>query len=104
MKQCIIFLLCTNIFLNETRIQLLCILYPNITVAPLVYINPKEKKRTAILVGITAWVSACGYAEWPDVYGRVSHVTEWITENTGQNKIKINFQTNKDFNLFFLFK
>ena len=85
-------------------IQLLYILYQNISVAPLVYINPEEKKRTAILVGITSWVAACGYAEWPDVYGRVSHVTEWITKNTGQNKMKIYFQTNKDFDFFFLFR
>ena len=81
--------------LRETMIQLLYILYTNISVAPLVYINPKEKKRTAILVGITAWVAACGYAEWPDVYGRVSHVTDWITEKTGQSKMELNFQTNK---------
>ena len=78
--------------------------YARYFVAPLVYINPEEKKRTAILIGITSQVAACGYAEWPDVYARVSHVTEWITKNTGQNKMKIYFQTNKDFDFFFLFR
>ena len=65
------------------------------SVAPLVYIKSKGKKRTAILIGITSWVAACGYAEWPDVYGRVSHVTDWITEKTGQSKMEISLQTNK---------
>ena len=69
-------------------------------VAPLVYINPEAKKRTAILVGINSWAAACGYAEWPDVFGRVSHVVDWVTEKTGQNKMEISFQINKDFNLF----
>ena len=78
--------------------------YAKYFVAPLVYINPEEKDRTAILVGITSWAGACGYAEWPDVFGRVSHITDWITEKTGQNTMEINFQTNKDFNLFFSFK
>ena len=73
-------------------------------VASLVYINPEEKERTAILVGITSWSGACGYAEWPNVFGRVSHVTDWITAKTGQNTMEINFQINKDINLFFPFK
>ena len=50
------------------------------------YINPEQKKRTAILIGITSWAAACGYAEWPDVYGRVSSVLDWITEKTGSKK------------------
>ena len=68
--------------------------YDKYFVAPLVYINPEAKKRTAILVGVNSWAAACGYAEWPDVFGRVSHVTDWITEKTGQTKIAISFQTN----------
>ena len=51
--------------------------------APLVYINTEKEKRIAILIGITSWAAACGYAEWPDVYGRVSHVADWIKEKTG---------------------
>ena len=50
------------------------------------YINPEQKKRTAILIGITSWAAACGYAEWPDVYGRVSSMLDWITEKTGSKK------------------
>ena len=69
--------------------------YDKYFVAPLVYINPETKKRTAILVGVNSWAAACGYAEWPDVFGRVSHVTDWITEKTGQSKMEISLQTNK---------
>ena len=55
------------------------------------YINPEEEKRIGILIGVTSWAAACGRAEWPDVYGRVSRVADWIKEKTGRLKLKEKF-------------
>ena len=32
----------------------------------------------ATIFGVTSWSLACGYAEYPDVFGRVSKVRDWI--------------------------
>ena len=37
------------------------------------------------LIGVSSWVSACGYVEYPDVYGRITHVLNWIQGITGNN-------------------
>ena len=36
------------------------------------------------LIGITSWVTACGYVDYPEVYGRVSRVVNWIQSITGK--------------------
>jgi secreted trypsin-like serine protease len=37
------------------------------------------------LIGIVSWMGACGYAEYPDVYGRVAYnpILNWIEARTG---------------------
>ena len=36
------------------------------------------------VLGIASWVSACGYVEYPDVYGRVTRALNWIQSITGK--------------------
>ena len=55
-----------------------------IILGPLVYIDPNTDVRTATLIGIVSWSGACGYPEYPDVYGRVTKIVEWITKETGK--------------------
>ena len=43
---------------------------------------------TATLIGIVSWGAGCGYAEYPDIYGRVTHVLNWIELNTGKRNTK----------------
>ena len=43
---------------------------------------------TATLIGIVSWGAGCGYAEHPDIYGRVTHVLNWIELNTGKRNTK----------------
>ena len=43
---------------------------------------------TATLIGIVSWGAGCGYAEYPDIYGRVTHVLNWIELNTGKRTQK----------------
>ena len=50
-------------------------------IAPLVYVTDE---KIATLVGISSWGAACGTPEWPDVYGRVADVLDWITDVTGK--------------------
>lgn len=33
-----------------------------------------------ILIGVTSWNGACGYASDPDVFGRVLDVVDWIKQ------------------------
>ena len=42
-------------------------------------------EKIATLIGITSWGAACGYAEYPDVFARVTHVLDWINEETGNH-------------------
>ena len=52
---------------------------------PVVYIDPNNNpSRIATLIGIISWNGACGYAEWPDVHGRVTKILEWIKSFTGK--------------------
>ena len=46
------------------------------------------EERVAVLIGITSWSAACGYAEWPDVYGRVNNreILDWIEKITDGEK------------------
>ena len=37
----------------------------------------------ATLIGIVSWGGACGFAEYPDVYAKVSLVLDWIHKETG---------------------
>ncbi|TDG43825.1 hypothetical protein AWZ03_009736 [Drosophila navojoa] len=36
-----------------------------------------------VLVGVVSWGSLCALPNYPTVYGRVSHVREWIREHSG---------------------
>ena len=45
------------------------------------------------VIGITSWITSCGYVEYPEVYGRVSHVVNWIQSITGN--ILRSYETNK---------
>ena len=36
------------------------------------------------VVGITSWITSCGYVDYPEVYGRVSRVVNWIQSITGK--------------------
>ena len=64
------------------RIIFSCLIFLNF-LAGLVYVEHPSKDNIAILIGISSWVAASGYPEWPNVYGRVSRVNSWITEITG---------------------
>ena len=58
-----------------------------ITKAGLVWTDPDPKKnpeKVATLIGILSWLGACGYAKYPDVFGRVTHVLDWIESKTGE--------------------
>ena len=37
-----------------------------------------KSQRIATVVGIVSWGDACGYAEYPDVLGRVTTVLDWV--------------------------
>ena len=37
----------------------------------------------ATLIGISSWGAACGFAEYPDVYAKVSLALDWINKETG---------------------
>lgn len=41
--------------------------------------------KTQTLIGIASWAAAYGYSEYPEIYGRVSSVLNWIQEKTGTN-------------------
>ena len=51
----------------------------------MVWTDPDLKsnpKKLATLIGISSFGGACGYSEYPDVFGRVTHVLDWITSKT----------------------
>ena len=51
---------------------------------PLVHIEPKgDSDGIATLIGVVSWGAACGYAQYPDVYAKVSLVLDWIHSETG---------------------
>ena len=53
---------------------------------PFCYHYSKESVRChymPTIIGIASWVGACGYAEYPDVFGRVTSVLDWIKAKTG---------------------
>ena len=56
--------------------------------APLVILNKESEPMTATLIGIVSWGAGCGYVEHPDIYGRVTHVLNWIELNTGNRNTK----------------
>ena len=58
-------------------------IYFVIVVAGLVSFSSENDESIATLVGITSWGAACGYAEYPGVYGRVTAVLDWIEKETG---------------------
>jgi hypothetical protein len=60
-------------------------LFIYIIIAPLVYVDPNDKDRTATVFGIVSWNGACAYDEWPDVYARVDDtgILSWIEKITG---------------------
>ena len=38
------------------------------------------------LIGIASWVGACGYVEYPNIFGKVTHVLDWIKRKTSKHK------------------
>ena len=32
----------------------------------------------ATIIGVTSWGAACGYADYPDIMGRVTKALDWI--------------------------
>ena len=52
--------------------------YWYIIAAGLVFYDNDHGEVLATLVGIHSWSGACGYAEYPGVFGRVTVALEWI--------------------------
>ena len=50
--------------------------------AGLVYIDPNDPRKIPTLLGIVSFTGACGYAEYPDVFGRVTTILDWIESKT----------------------
>ena len=50
--------------------------------AGLVYIDPNDPRKIPTLLGIVSFTGACGYAEYPDVFGRVTKILDWIESKT----------------------
>ena len=48
----------------------------------LVYIDPNDPRKIPTLLGIVSFSGACGYAEYPDVFGRVTKILDWIESKT----------------------
>lgn len=36
------------------------------------------------LLGISSWIGACGYVEYPQIFGKVTHVLDWIKRKTSK--------------------
>ena len=51
-------------------------------IAGLVYIDPNDPRKIPTLFGIYALHAACGYAEYPDVFTRVTKILDWIESKT----------------------
>ena len=51
--------------------------------AGIVWVDPTSH-NIPTLIGIQSFSGACGYAAYPDVFGRVTHVLDWITEKTSK--------------------
>ena len=63
-----------------------------IIIAGLVYTESENNPdHVATLIGIVSWMGACGYAEYPDVYGRVGYnpILNWIQVKTGNFELVI---------------
>ena len=51
----------------------------------MVHIEPKgHKDGMATLIGIVSWGAACGYAQYPEIYSKVSLILDWIHTETGK--------------------
>ena len=47
------------------------------------YVDPNNNPhKISTLLGITSFVGACGYPEYPNVFGRVTGVISWIESKT----------------------
>ena len=52
-------------------------------IAGIVWIDPKDNPRKIpTIIGLAQQTGACGYAEYPSVFARVSYVLGWIKDIT----------------------
>ena len=51
----------------------------------------KENKENYELVGVVSWGWGCGQERFPDIYGRVTSVMDWISDITD---FSLNFMSN----------
>ena len=63
--------------------------------AGLVYIDPNDPRKIPTLLGIVSFSGACGYAEYPDVFGRVTKILDWIESKTRKYEKIYSDQTSK---------
>ena len=38
------------------------------------------------LIGIASWGGGCGDVEYPDIFGKVTHVLDWIKRKTSKHR------------------